>query len=212
MEAERQRGKLGFRLSLKAWRKPSFSKKELIAVSEKSSNRLASNLEQLVSRMENIHSQRSNELDQVSGVLGNMDKLVDMLSKVELQRAAEQQLNEKLSRLNDVVETLHGQQAVSRNEVPVEETLRKIIKGVKVTGKVMDIVAGSLGVMFDSIVTTVKVPERQGTTRSSKEQVDLAAVLAPLGGLLQGLLGAEPLDNNQTKQGKPTKPDDKAEL
>lgn len=178
-------------------------------MSEKSSNRLASNLEQLVSRMEGIHSQRSNELDQVSGVLGNMDKLVDIISRVELQRAAEYQLNEKLNRLNEVIEALQErQQEVSRSEVPVEETLRKIIKGVKVTGKVMDIVAGSLGVMFDSIASTVKVSERQNATRSAKEQVDLASVLAPLGGLLQGLLGVEPVDSSPNKTSKQTKPDD----
>lgn len=174
---------------------------------EKSSNRLASNLEQLVSRMENIHSVRSNELDQVSGVLANMDKLVDILSRVELQRAAEYQLNEKLSRISDVMEKIHGQDQRTRSEVPVEDTVRKIIKGVKVTGKVMDIVAGSLGVMFDSIVSTVKVPERQNATRSTnKDQVDLAAVLAPLGGLLQGLMGVDTSDT--TKQ---SKPEDKTE-
>ncbi|ABO48638.1 hypothetical protein Dred_0088 [Desulforamulus reducens MI-1] len=176
---------------------------------EKSSNRLASNLEQLVSRMESIHFQRSSELDQVSGVLGNMDKLVDVLSRVELQRQAEHQLIDQVNRLNEVVESLSGQETVSKREVPVEDTLRKVIKGVKVTGKVMDIVAGSLGVMFDSIVATVKVPERQNTTRSSKEQVDLASVLAPLGGILQGLLGTESVENSQSN--RQAKPDEKKE-
>ncbi|WP_459907308.1 hypothetical protein [Desulfotomaculum defluvii] len=155
--------------------------------------------------MENIHFQKSSELDQVSGVLGNMDKLVSILSRVELQRQAEQQLNDQLAKLSQVLERLSDQPAVSKKEeVPVEDTVRKIIKGVKVTGKVMDIVAGSLGVMFDTIVTTVKTPERQGGTRSSKEQVDLVSVLAPLGGLLQGLLGTEQVESNPSNiQNKP---------
>lgn len=163
---------------------------------ERSSNRLANNLEQLVSRMENIHFQRSSELDQVSGVLGNMDKLVGILSRVELQRQAEQQLNDQLDKLSQVLEHLSDQPVVTKKEVPVEDTVRKIIKGVKVTGKVMDIVAGSLGVMFDSIVTTVKAPERQSAARSAKDQVDLVSLLAPLGGLLQGLLGTEQAEAN----------------
>lgn len=172
---------------------------------ERSSNRLASNLEQLVSRMEQIHFQRSSELDQVSGVLGNMDKLVDVLSRVELQRQAEYHVNDRLDRLNEVIEKLSNEDAISKKEIEVEETLRKIIKGVKVTGKVMDIVAGSLGVMFDSIAATVKAKERQGNTRSANrgDQVDLASVLAPLGGLLQGLFNAEQMDSNQAKQSKP---------
>ncbi|SHF12888.1 hypothetical protein [Desulforamulus putei] len=170
---------------------------------ERSSNRLASNLEQLVTRLESIHSQKSSELDQVSGVLANMDKLVDIVSRVELQRQAEYQLNEQLDKLNEIIENLSGQQKMSfKREVPVEETLRKIIKGVKVTGKVMDIVAGSLGVMFDSIVATVKSQERQGATRTAKE-VDLASILTPLGNLLQGLLSSEPADNSAGKPGKP---------
>ena len=177
---------------------------------ERSSNRLASNLEQLVTKLESIHSQKSSELDQVSGVLGNMDKLVDIISRVELQRQAEHQLNEQLDKLNEVMENLSGQQQIARREVPVEETLRKIIKGVKVTGKVMDIVAGSLGVMFDSIVATVKTSERQGATRSTKE-VDLASVLAPLGSLLQGLLSSEPVDNGTNKPNKSSKPEEKKE-
>ncbi|MCL5290535.1 MAG: hypothetical protein ACOY35_11035 [Bacillota bacterium] len=169
---------------------------------DRSSNRLASNLDQLVTKLESIHSQKSSELDQVSGVLSNMDKLVDIVSRVELQRQAEYQLNEQLAKLNEVMENLGQQQAANRREIPVEETLRKVIKGVKVTGKVMDIVAGSLGVMFDSIVTTVKTPDRQGAARSAKE-VDLASVLAPLGSLLQGLLSSEPVDSGTGKSNKP---------
>lgn len=170
---------------------------------DRSSNRLASNLDQLVTKLESIHSHKSSELDQVSGVLSNMDKLVDIVSRVELQRQAEYQLNEQLAKLNEVMENLSGQQqAANRREIPVEETLRKVIKGVKVTGKVMDIVAGSLGVMFDSIVTTVKTPDRQGGARSTKE-VDLASVLAPLGSLLQGLLSSEPVDSGTGKSNKP---------
>ncbi|CCO08589.1 hypothetical protein [Desulforamulus hydrothermalis] len=172
---------------------------------ERSSNRLASNLEQLVTRLESIHSQKSSELDQVSGVLANMDKLVDIVSRVELQRQAEYQLNEQLDKLNEIIENLSGQHKTSsKREVSVEETLRKVIKGVKVTGKVMDIVAGSLGVMFDSIVATVKAQERQGAARHNKEkEVDLASILTPLGNILQGLLSSDQVDNNSA--GKPVK-------
>ncbi|MEG6521296.1 hypothetical protein [Desulfotomaculum sp. 1211_IL3151] len=179
---------------------------------ERSSNRLTNNLEELVSRMENIHFQRSSELDQVSGVLGNMDKLVGILSRVELQRQAEQQLNDQLDKLSQVLERLSDQPVVTKREVPVEDTVKKIIKGVKVTGKVMDIVAGSLGVMLDSIVTTVKTPERQNATRSTKDQVDLVSVLAPLGGLLQGLLGTEQAESNaDNRLNKQNKPEEKKE-
>ena len=184
-------------------------------MSERSSSRLASNLEQLVSRMENIHFQRGSEMDQVSGVLGNMDKLVDIIARIELQRQSEQQLNEKLDRLSQIMERVSDETVPTRNDdIPVEQTLRKIIKGVKVTGKVMDIIAGSLGVMFDTISTTVKQPERQNT-RSSNKEIDLASVLAPIGALLQGFMGvaSEPTDSNQSKssQNKTNKSEDKAE-
>ncbi|AQS57842.1 hypothetical protein [Desulforamulus ferrireducens] len=173
-------------------------------MSEKSSSRLASNLEQLVSRMENIHFQKGSEMDQVSGVLENMDKLVDIIAKIELQRQAEQQLNEKLDRLSQILERVSNTATVSRNDdVPVEQTLRKIIKGVKITGKVMDIIAGSLGAMFDTISTTVKQSDRQNLTRTNNKEVDLASVLAPIGALLQGFMGAaaEQHDVNQSKSG-----------
>lgn len=185
-------------------------------MSERSSSRLASNLEQLVSRMENIHFQKGSEMDQVSGVLGNMDKLVDIIARIELQRQAEQQIYEKLDRLSQIMERVNTETTATRNEdVPVEETLRKIIKGVKVTGKVMDIIAGSLGVMFDTISTTVKQSDRQKLARSSNKEVDLASVLAPIGALLQGFMGAssEQSDSNQSKssQNKITKSEDIAE-
>lgn len=169
---------------------------------KKSSNRLASNLEQLVSRVENIYEQRGSELDQVSGVLGNMDKLVEIMARVELQREAEAQLDKRLEKLNKLIEKLSLQEEVQSRDVPLEDTVRKVIKGVKVTGRIMDIVAGSLGVMLDSISTTVKSNEAQNTARSgnaTKEPVDLAAVLSPLGGLLQGLLG-DPTETVKAKQ------------
>lgn len=172
---------------------------------EKSSNRLANNLEQLVSKVEGAYSQRSSELDQVSGVLGNMDKLVDIIYRAELQRQSEQQLNEKLEKLNEVIERLSSQETVINREVPVEDTVRKVIKGVKVTGKIIDIVAGSMGVMFDSIVTTVKAGETRNAARSNKEEVNLASVLAPLGGIIQGLFGTEQVDSDQSKQSKQSK-------
>ncbi|MDO7788079.1 hypothetical protein [Desulforamulus aquiferis] len=170
-------------------------------MAKKSSNRLASNLEQLVSRVENIYEQRGSELDQVSGVLGNMDKLVEIMAKVELQREAEEQLDRRLAKLNKLVEKLSIQEEVQSRDLSVEDTVRKVIKGVKVTGRIMDIVAGSLGVMLDSISTTVKSGEAQSSTRSAnqtKEPVDLAAVLSPLGGLLQGLFG----ENNEVVKAK----------
>ncbi|SHK34526.1 hypothetical protein [Desulforamulus aeronauticus] len=184
-------------------------------MSEKSSSRLASNLEQLVSRMENIHFQRGSEMDQVSGVLGNMDKLVDVLARIELQRQSEQQLNEKLDRLSKIMERVSEETVPTRDDdVAVEQTLRKIIKGVKVTGKVMDIIAGSLGAMFDTISTTVKQPDRQNLTRSNNKEIDLASVLAPVGALLQGFLGvaSEQSDSSsKSSQSKTSKPEDIAD-
>ncbi|AEF92981.1 hypothetical protein Desca_0076 [Desulfotomaculum nigrificans CO-1-SRB] len=170
---------------------------------ERSSNRLASNLEQLVSRIENAYAQRSSELEQVSGVLGNMDKLVDVMARVEMQAIAERQLNEKLERLNLLVEKLAAREAAATKEISIEETLRKVIKGVKVTGKVMDIVAGSLGIMVDSISAAVKSDGAADTTRgkTGTESVDLASVLSPIGSILQGLLGTEPVDSGQGKTG-----------
>jgi len=164
-------------------------------VGQGSSNRLASNLEQLVSRVENIYSQRSSELDQVSGVLGNMEKLVEVLNRVEQQRSAEQQLDQRIEQLNRLMQRLSTGDEATANKITAEETLRKIIQGVKVTGKVIDIVAGSLGVMFDTIVMTVKTGDNQGVTRSTgaagSEPVDLVSVLQPIGSILQGLLGTD---------------------
>ncbi len=168
-------------------------------MTEESSNRLVNNMEELVSRVEGVYSKRSSELDQVSGALGNMDRLVEVLSRVELQHSAEQQLEEKISRLNSALERLGHHPETASQDASLQETLRKIIKGAKVTGKVLDIVAGGLGVMFDSIAETVKAGERQAT-KAAAEQVDLAGVLSPLGSILRGLLSTDPVDGPQGKQ------------
>lgn len=170
-------------------------------MSKRSSNRLASNLEQLVSKIEDSYEQKGNELDQVSGMLGNMDRLVEVMARLELQREAEEQLQKRLDKLNRLVEKLAKQEEIMNRDVPIEDTVRKVIKGVKVTGKIMDIVAGSLGIMLDSISATVKAGESQNTMRNNqpKEPVDLASILTPLGGILQGLLSTDTVEGGKAK-------------
>ncbi|AEG58457.1 hypothetical protein Desru_0158 [Desulforamulus ruminis DSM 2154] len=175
-------------------------------MAEGSSNRLVSNMEELVSKVEGIYSKKSGELDQVSGALSNIDRLVEVLARVELQQSAEQQLGDKITKLNTALERLNQppDAASQEEDTNVQETLRKIIKGAKVTGKVLDIVAGGLSVMFDSITETVKSGNRQGA-KTAPESVDLSSVLNPLGSILRGLVHS---DNNEPA---PSKQEEKLE-
>lgn len=112
---------------------------------------------------------------------------------MEVQRSSENKLAQKLEIIINQLDRLTKEPLVRSEleKMDLELTLRKIIAGTRTVGQVIEIIANSTQIMFDSIIKTFndyKVTTTSQSSRSSKSNpLDLAKVLEPMSTLLRSL-------------------------
>ncbi|MBE3589050.1 MAG: hypothetical protein IMW93_11005 [Thermoanaerobacteraceae bacterium] len=160
---------------------------------------LQETLSQLLERMETLHAEKNNQMEDAGKVSASLDRLAELIADLELQRSRENKLAQKLEILANQMDRLVKEPPVrtDTDKRSLEHTLRSIIAGTRTVGQVIEIIANSAQVMFDSIIKTFneyKVSTAQGT-RNAKTSLDLARVLDPINALLRNLASQENKEN-----------------
>lgn len=163
--------------------------------------RLNATLERLVDRIDSYHREKNNSVQQTAEIFNKLDSLVHSISKLEAQESAEAKLANKIDDMNKYIDKMITQQQKQEKQVEFEETLRRVLYGAKVTGKVIESVASSADAMFETISHMFK--EGNKTGGGSRQQInsdtfDLSSFLRPLNSLIQGFASVGASSSNSS--------------
>ncbi len=145
-------------------------------------------IEKLLARIESYQKEKSLDVERAHEMFNKLDQLVQTLSRLESQRSTEARLTEKLEVMTKHIDKVLQEHDKREKQVEFEETVRKVLHGAKITGKVIETVASSANVMFDTIAHLLK-DEYKGNSlkqKTANEEFDLATLLKPLNSLIQG--------------------------
>lgn len=162
--------------------------------------KLNATLEKLVERIDSYHREKNNSVQQTTEIFNKLDSLVDSISKLEAQQSTEAKLANKIDSMNKYIDKMVTQQQRQEKQVEFEDTLRRVLNGAKITGKVIESVASSADAVFDTISHMLKEGNKGGAVsrqQASNENFDLASFLKPLNSLIQGFanVGANSSNN-----------------
>jgi len=154
-------------------------------------------IDSLISKLEAIQSEKNYQLEDAAKITSNIDRLAEAIANLEMTRARENKLAQKLEVLTGQMEALtrSSYRGERSNVRSLESTLRTLIAGTRTVGQVIEIIANSAQVMFDSIiktfndyrVSTTGASERGGGEKTSHLATDLTRLLDPINTLLRSL-------------------------
>jgi len=143
------------------------------------------------------------EIEQTEKLIASLERLEELLVPVESTLKLKSALNEKMENLvvqiNRLVLSGEGKQSLKKaSALPLEETLTKIISRAKLASRVLDALASGLQMSLES-AGKLRVKEEKEEGRDAeqkeeqgdkriKEQVDLQAILQPLGTVVQNVV------------------------
>lgn len=155
-------------------------------------------LEGLVQKIEGLSRKKQEDLESSRQALASADRLIEAMNRLQAVQKREKSVARKVAaanlRLEKASELGRGMELKS-----LGETFGKILSGAKTTGQVIEITAGSLQVMVETIRAVLKNQTpvtRAQSPESDKNSVDLAALMKPLSSLLNTLMAAAPKETH----------------
>lgn len=147
-------------------------------------------LEGLVQKLEKLSRERREEYEKSRQALGMMDKLNEAMSRLEYQRRREKVMARRIASAYKQLERGFGFEISSAEARSFAQIVTNLLNGAKTTGQVIEIVAGSLMVMMETVSNVVK-SQKTGTRGYSPggetRGLDLSALLKPVNAILNSL-------------------------
>ncbi len=147
-------------------------------------------LEGLVEKIERINREKNEEFERSKRALSSMDKLNEAMARLEFQRRRENLMAKKISRVYDQLEKGAGVERGTDGLKSATQLITGFLNGAKATGQVIEIVAGSLMVMMDTVSNVIKnqsAGSRGYSPGGESKGLDLAALLKPVNAILNSL-------------------------
>jgi hypothetical protein len=159
-----------------------------------SSRQLSETLDLLVNNLERLHQEKTFNMDQSSRAVASLDKMTEVLVELERLRAREMILAERFSTVNEKLEVIAGGGRGGAEGAGLVDVLKMVTNGAKVTGQVIEIVAGGFQGIMDS-VNKLFVDEEAVAGKSDSQVgarctpgLDLSSILQPMNSIVQALL------------------------
>jgi len=108
-------------------------------------------LQRLLARLDAIQQESEAGIEKAHQVAAGMEKLAEVVAKLELQRSQENKLLSNLEALAWQLERIEGRQAEKPVKKGFERSFRTLVAGTKTVGQVLEIVADGIQVMVDSV-------------------------------------------------------------
>ncbi|KJR96032.1 MAG: hypothetical protein VR68_15825 [Peptococcaceae bacterium BRH_c4a] len=159
-------------------------------------------LEGLVEKIERINREKNEEFERSKRALSSMDKLNEAMARLEFQRRRENLMAKKISRIYDQLEKGTGVERGTDGIKSATHLITGFLNGAKATGQVIEIVAGSLMVMMDTVSNVIKnqsAGSRGHSPGGESKGLDLAALLKPVNVILNSL-AAKQQQQQQSQQ------------
>lgn len=156
-------------------------------------------LEGLIEKTDSLNRQKEEELKKVQQVLASMDRLNENILRLEYQKKREKILSQKVAHIYHQLERTTGADRNMEEVKSLSIMAGKFLNGVKVTGQIIEIVAGSMQVMLDTVSGVLKNQSsmtRGHTSAGEARGLDLASLLKPVNVLLNSLVSKQPPINS----------------
>lgn len=182
--------------------------KEVGSVKFETDGQVGDVLEGLVEKIERINREKNEEFERSKRALSSMDKLNEAMARLEFQRRRENLMAKKISRVYDQLEKGTGVERGTDGIKSATQLITGFLNGAKATGQVIEIVAGSLIVMMDTVSNVIKnqsAGSRGYSPGGESKGLDLAALLKPVNVILNSL-AAKQQQQQQQQQSQPQPP------
>ena len=153
--------------------------------------RVEDQLEGLVQKIEKLNRSKIEEFEESRRALASMDRLIEAMAKLENQKKREKVLSRRIAHVHERLERTTGANRGFDEVKNLSVAFHKLLGGAKTTGQIIEIVAGSLQVMIETIRAVVKsqpTATRGTSTAGESRGMDLAALLKPINILLTSLV------------------------
>lgn len=161
-------------------------------------------LEGLVEKIEKAGRQKSEEMEESRRVLGAMNRLVEAARRLEHQNRLEKAMARRVALIQERLERASGRQSRSIELKGIGDAVNKVLNGAKTTGQVMEIVAGGLQAMVETVKTVLKSQSsgaRDHGPPGESKATDLAALFRPINSLLNSLVKSQSKPQSAPPQG-----------
>ncbi|MFZ5651015.1 MAG: hypothetical protein ACOY4I_09180 [Bacillota bacterium] len=166
-------------------------------------------LDGLVQKLEKLSREKKEEYEKSRQALGMMDKLNEVMARLEYQRRREKVMARRIASVYRQLERGSGVERSSAEARSIAQIVTNLLSGAKTTGQVIEIVAGSLMVMMETVSNVIK-SQKTGTRGcspgSEPRGLDLSALLKPVNAILNSLAAKQ----QQQQQPTPTPDVEKA--
>ncbi|MFZ5632211.1 MAG: hypothetical protein ACOY40_05125 [Bacillota bacterium] len=148
-------------------------------------------LEELIQKIEKLSREKNEEIEESRRTLASMGRLTEAVTRLEYQKRREKAMAQKIAAIYSHLERTSGDTTQSSAKSP-GQVFNGILNGAKATGQVIQIVAGSLQVMIESVIAVIKNQKSAGTRNDSPaggaaKSIDLVELLKPINSLLNSL-------------------------
>lgn len=150
------------------------------------------NLMEKIHQMEESAPQDNSETERIANAL---EQIMLRIEAIHNQKLKQQEANRKLEQILQHLESTIGEGVLPQEKEgkrPVEETIREFLKTAQASGKVLDLLAGSLMIVLDAAVKVIKsgAPSPLSVAASpakTASQPDFSHILAALTNYVQSL-------------------------
>lgn len=153
-------------------------------------------LETLINQIDKLEGQQPaaavNETAQIANML---EQILIKVETIQAQKAKQEEANKKLEQVLAYMESTIGQGTLAQvkpGKLPIEDTLKDFLRTAQSSGKVLELLAGSLVIVLEAAVNVVKnnsltpVSLAPGA-KTSNPQTDFTSILSALSSYVQGL-------------------------
>lgn len=149
-------------------------------------------LEDLLLKVDRLTREKSEEIEESRRALASVGKLAEAIKNLEYQKKREKLIAAKVAEAYSRLENMSGEKGGAVKSRNATEVVNGILNGAKTIGQVIQIIAGSLQVMMESVAAVVKNQSQSGGTRGGGQaegtrSVDLVELIKPISTLLNSL-------------------------
>ncbi|MHB8157204.1 MAG: hypothetical protein ACYDEQ_07415 [Desulfocucumaceae bacterium] len=159
-------------------------------MSQPSGDGIMESVERLVEKMERMYNWQAAENEKMERMVKSLESLSKVVSRMESERSFENDLNKRIDNLTENIQKVVTTQVSLAKEG--DKTIDRVVKGVKLFGQILSAVATGVQFSVESVGTVLKKDTEENITPGGKAgitvpQVDLSAILEPIGNLVKNL-------------------------
>lgn len=151
-------------------------------------------LENLMEKINKIEVEAPTDNSETERIANTLENIMLKIEAIHSQKVKQEEANQKLEQILIHMENTIGQGVLpqeKQGKQPMEETIKEFLKTAQSSGKVLDLLAGSLMIVLEAATKVIKSGNQPqlslASTTKTNSQPDLSNILAVLSNYIQGM-------------------------